>query len=426
MTTIVIVGFFVFTLCGVPIAFALGLAALAGLVAGGLPFNMLAEKMLYSVDSFPLMAIPFFMLAGELIVRGGIMSRLIGFANTVIGRVPGGLGQVTVVSGMGLASVSGTAVADATALGSVLLRPMEKTYGLPFSTAVIASAANLGPILPPSTAMIIYATLAGGSVSIAGLFASGIVPGVMIGIAMMGAIAVIARIRGFPITGERFRLRAVLREARRAYLILLMPVVVIGGIVGGVFTATESGAIAVAYAFVVGFFITKELRLADLPTALLRAGITTSVVGTLIAFAATVTFLFSIDLVPQKLSTLIVGLTDSPLTFLLLVMALMIVVGMFIEPSAAYVMLVPIFTPLAATFGIDPLHFAMVFILNVAVGVLTPPVGTLLFVMCGMTGLTILQLVREVWPFVVIQYGVMLICLFFPGLVLWFPHALGY
>ena len=426
MTTVIIIAFFGLAIIGVPIAFALGLSAVAGLIAGDFPMNMIAQKMLYSVDSFPFMAIPFFMLTGELLVRGGLMKQIIAFANALIGHVRGGMGHIAVTSGVGLASVSGTAVADATALSSLVLRPMSRLYGKPFSAAIVAAAANLGPIIPPSTAMIIYATLAGSDVSIAGLFATGIVPGLAIAAATMVAISAIARMRGYPVSGERFEVVNVLRQGARSILALLMPVVVIGGILGGVFTATESGAVAVVYSLLVGLFVTRKLKIADLPQAILRASLTTAVVMALIAFAATVTFMLTIDLVPQRLSAAIVTVADSPLSFLVLVMLFMIIVGMFIEPAAAYVMLVPIFAPLATSFGIDPLHFALVFVINVAIGVLTPPVGTLLFVMCGITGLSIWQLFREAWPFVLIQYAVMFLCLFFPALALWFPRVLGF
>lgn len=426
MSATIVGVFFGSALFGVPIAFALGIAALAGLVVGGMPFNIMAEKMVFSVDSFPLMAIPFFMLAGELMVEGGIMQRLINLANSMVGRMRGGLAQVAVGSGMGMACVSGTAVADATALGALLIKPMQKHYGLPFSTAVVTAAANLGPILPPSMAMIVYATLAGSTVSISGLFASGIVPGVTIGILTMVLISILARAWNLPVTGETLSWPNVLHHLRRAGVVLAMPVIVIGGIVGGAFTATEGGAIAVVYAVLVGLFVTRQLRLADIPQAMLRAAITTSVVGALIAFASTVTFIFTIELVPMHLAQYIRELTHDPLVFLLITMAMLVVVGMFIEPTAAYIMLVPIFAPLAVEMGVDPLHFAICFILNLVVGVLTPPVGTLLFVMCGLTGLTIWQLFRALWPFALVQYGVVLIAVFWPGFVLWLPRSLGF
>jgi tripartite ATP-independent transporter DctM subunit len=425
MSAIVALAFLGFAILGVPIAFALGLAALTGLLIADLPLNMLAEKMFFSVDSFPLMAIPFFMLAGDLMVHGGIIRQLVAVANSFVGHVRGGLAHTSVLAGAGLACVSGTAVADAAALSSAMNRSMSKIYSVPFSSAVIAAAANLGPILPPSTAMIIYATLAGGTVTIPALFAAGVIPGLLIAGGMMAIISLVARRRGYAVTGERFSLARALRELSRSFVVLLMPVIVIGGIMGGAFTPTEGGAIAVLYAFLAGMFVTRELKLSMLPGALLRAVVTTAVVGALIAFASTVTFLFTVDMLPVQLNELISSLTSDRTMFLLIIMAVMMVVGMFIEPASAYVMFVPILAPLAVTFGVDPLHFAMVFILTLIVGMLTPPVGTLLFVMCGINRISLWDLSKEILPFVVLQQGLVIIIIFFPALILWLPRALG-
>jgi len=425
VSVVVGLAFIGFALLGVPIAFAMGIAALAGLVYADMPLNMLAEKMFFSVDSFPLMAIPFFMLAGDLMVHGGIIRQLVAVANAIVGHIRGGLAHTTVLAGVALATVSGTAVADAAALSSALNRSMSKVYSTPFSSAVIAGAANLGPIIPPSTPMIIYATLAGGAVTIPGLFAAGVFPGLIIAFGMMLTISLVARARGYAATGDRFSLRRVLTEISRSAIVLLMPLVVVGGILGGAFTPTEGGAIAVVYAFLVGMFVTRELKLADLPGSLLRAVVTTAVVGALIAFASTVTFLFTIDMLPVRIAELLKGITSDPVLFLLIIMVVMMVVGMFIEPASAYVMFVPIVAPLAATFGIDPLHFAMVFILTLIVGMLTPPVGTLLFVMCGVNRISLWELSREVMPFIFLQQGVVVLIVFFPQLVLWLPRALG-
>ena len=424
MTLLVAVLFFGLAGLGMPIAFALGLASIGGLLHQDMSLGIMAAKMRYSVDSFPFMAIPFFMLAGELLVMGGLVKRLTASANALVGHFRGGLAQVTVVSGIGLASVSGAAVADAAALGSAIGRPMGRLYGVPFASAIIAASANLGPILPPSTAMIIYATLAGSSVSISRLFAAGIVPGLMIAITTMFAVAVIARRRRFAATSEGFAWRPVFCEAYRAFWVLLMPPVVIGGILFGAFTATEGGAVAVAWAFLVGLFVTRELKLRDVPRALSRAVVTTAVVGALIAFAAPISFLFSINQVPQDLGAFISGLTTDPTVFLLLVMVFLIAVGMFVEPASAYIMLVPVFAPIVEQFGVDPVHFAMIFVLTLVVGMLTPPVGTLLFLMCGINNITMAALITQLWPFIVIQFAVVLICLFVPELVLFLPGVL--
>jgi len=419
-------GFMLLALFGMPIAFALGFAALLVVLVSGVDLTMIPQRMMHSVNSFPLMAIPFFMLAGELMIKAGMVERLIALANSAVGRVRGGLAHVTMLSGAGLATVSGTAVSDASALSSILVPSLRKAYDLPFAGAVVATAASLGPIIPPSAAMIVYAFMAGSSVSVGGLFMAGVVPGLLIVAGSMLLCTWITTRRGYPPTGDTFRLANVLRELARSGVILLMPVVVIGGIVGGAFTATEGSAIAVVYALLVGFFVTRKLRLADLPGVMLRAAITSAMVGALIAFASAVTFLMTVDLLPQKMAAGIQALTADPLVFLLLVAVVLFIVGMFMESNAAYIMLVPLLHPVALHYGLDPLHFGFLFVLNLIIGMLTPPVGVVLFVVCGITGIRMGDLVRSAWPFIVLMYGVLFACMLFPELCLWLPRKLGY
>jgi C4-dicarboxylate transporter DctM subunit len=426
MTAVVIGLFFGLAILGMPLAFALGIAALGGLVAADVDLLVLPQRMMHAVDSFPLMAIPLFMLAGELMVAAGIMQRLVDFANSLVGRLHGGLAHVTILSGMILAAVSGAAVASASALGSILVPALRKHYEPDYTSAIIASSANLGPIIPPSNAMIVYALMAGSSVSVGGLFMAGVVPGVILMIGFMMLSSIISKRRGYPLTGERKDWRAIITETRRALVILMMPVIVVGGIVGGVFTATEGAAIAVAYAAIVGFFVTGALTVRDLPTILFRAAVTSAMVGALIAFAAAVTFIFTIDLVPMRLSQFIQGVTQDPQTFMVLVMILLVVVGMFIESNAAYIMLVPLFAPIALTYGIDPLLFGFLFVLNLVIGMMTPPVGVLLFVMCGITKVSMADMIRSVWPYVLLQYAVLALCFAYPPIVTALPRYLGY
>lgn len=426
MTPVICLSFFAACLAGIPLAFAFGVAALIGLWASGLPIEMMASKMMFAINSFPLLAIPFFMLAGELMVRGGIVRIAIDFANTLIGRVHGGLGYVTVGSGLGLSSVSGTAVADAAALGSALMGPLGRSYGRPFGAALIAATGNLGPILPPSTAMIVYATIAGPDLSLPALFIGGVMPAVLIAVLMCAWVFFAAKRRGFPLTGQPFRLEVALRSGLRALPVLALPVIIIGGIMGGAFTATEGGAIAVVLSALLGLFYTKELKIADFGPALMHAGFTTGVVTVIIAFASTVTFLLSIAHLPTELRTLLQGITEDPTVFLILVFLMLVVIGMFMESTAAYVMLVPIFAPMATSYGIDPLQFALVFILTLIVGMLTPPVGALLFLMSGMTGLKVGEILREAWPYIAIQFGVTISVIFWPELYLFLPRLAGY
>ena len=317
-------------------------------------------------------------------------------------------------------------MADASALGSTLMPSLKKHYGTGFSAALCAAAANLGPNIPPSGAMIVYAFMAGPTVSVGGMFMAGIVPGLLLVAGMMVMNAYIARKRNFPLTGEAFSWKRVGHEVGRSWIIFLMPIVVIGGIVGGAFTATEGSAIAVVYALAVGFFVTRKIGIADLPEALVRTAITSAVVGAMIAFASVVTYMLTIDQMPSKLLVLIQSITSSPIGYLLIVAAVLFVVGMFLESNAAYIMLVPLLHPIAIKFGIDPLHFGFLFVFNLVIGMLTPPVGVVLFVICGLSGLKLGELAKHIWPFIVMMYGLLFVCMFVPQLVLTVPRALGY
>ena len=255
---------------------------------------------------------------------------------------------------------------------------------------------------------------------------SGVVPGVILFLSFMFLCWFISWKRDYPLAGDPISLSAILRELRRSFLVFLMPVVVIGGIVAGAFTPTEGAAIGVCYALLLGFFVTRKLRLADLPEVLLTAAKTSALVGAMIAFASTVTFLFTIDLLPMHLAGMMEGITESPFLFLCLIALMLLVVGMFLESNAAYIMLVPLFHPIALNYGIDPLHFGFLFVLNLVIGMLTPPVGVVLFVVCGITGVKMGELVRESWPFIAAMYGVLLLCMLFPSVVTWLPERLGY
>jgi len=426
MTLAVVAAFMALALLGLPIAFSMGVAALVALWATGVDMSMVPQRMMHAVNSFPLMSIPFFMLAGELMIKAGIVERLIALANTVVGRVRGGMAHVTMLSGAGLATVSGAAVSDASALSSILVPSLSKIYDKGFATAIVAAAANLGPIIPPSGAMIVYAFMAGSSVSVGGMFMAGVLPGIIITVGFIALCSWIATRRGWAVTGEPFRIAAVLAELRRSLVVLAMPVLVIGGIVGGAFTATEGSAIAVVYAALLGFFVTRSLRVTDLPGIVIRAAITSAMVGALIAFASIITYLMTVDLMPQKLSALLMGLTTDPLAYMGLVAALLFVVGMFLESNAAYIMLVPLLHPIAIQYGIDPLHFGFLFVLNLVIGMLTPPVGVVLFVVCGVTGVRMRELVKNVWPFIGLMYAVLLLCMLYPPVVTALPRALGY
>ena len=422
----IFLGFLLLGLIGMPIAFSLGFAALVALAFSDDGFAIIPLRMMAAVNSFPLMSIPFFILAGELMVKAGIVERLIELANAVVGRVRGGLAHVTMLSGAGLATVSGAAVSDASALSTILGPSLTKAYDKPFASAIVAAAGNLGPIIPPSGAMIVYAFMAGPSVSVGGMFMAGVIPGILITIGFMLICTWYVTKRGYPATGEAFSFANVFAQLRRSIIIFLMPVVVIGGIVGGAFTATEGSAIAVVYALAVGFFVTRRLKVADLPGILLRSAITTAMVGALIAFASVVTHLLTVDLLPMKVAALVKSITTSPLGYMALVAVVLFVVGMFLESNAAYIMLVPLLHPIALSYGIDPLHFGFLFVLNLVIGMLTPPVGVVLFVVCSINKISMREIVVALWPFITLMYGVLVLCMLVPPIVTWLPRLLGY
>lgn len=422
----IFLGFLLLGVIGMPIAFSLGFAAMVALAFSDVGFAIIPQRMMHAVNSFPLMSIPFFILAGELMVKAGIVERLIELANAVVGRVRGGLAHVTMLSGAGLATVSGAAVSDASALSTILGPSLTKAYDKPFASAIVAAAGNLGPIIPPSGAMIVYAFMAGPTVSVGGMFMAGVIPGLLITIGFMLICTWYVTKRGYPATGEAFSFANVFAQLRRSIIIFLMPVVVIGGIVGGAFTATEGSAIAVIYALAVGFFITRRLKVADLPGILLRSAITTAMVGALIAFASVVTYILTVDLLPMKVAVLVKSITDSPLGYMALVAVVLFIVGMFLESNAAYIMLVPLLHPIALSYGIDPLHFGFLFVLNLVIGMLTPPVGVVLFVVCSINKISMREIVVALWPFITLMYGILVLCMLFPPIVTWLPRLLGY
>lgn len=426
MLTVMAVAFAFSVIIGIPIAFALGVAALSSmLVWGQVPLYLIPQRMFTGVDSFILMAIPFFMLAGELMGSTGILARLLKFADALVGHIRGGLAHVNIVGSMIFAGISGSAVADASALGAICIPAMTKEYDLEFGSAVTAGAATIGPIIPPSIPMIIYASSTTG-VSIAGLFLCGVIPGIMMGLGMMTIAYYIARKRQYPIRKERITAEEFFSRCWHVLPALMMPVIVLGGILGGIFTATEAGAISAVYALFVGLFMTRELKLRDIPPALLRAGITTSIVFLLIATANGVSWLLSTQQVPVLISRYLKSISPSPVMFLIVVNLFLLVVGCLMETAAAIIMLVPILAPIAAIYGIHPLHFGFVVVLNLVIGLLTPPVGAVLFVVCGMANVSLERLFRAVWPHLVWQIVVLALVTYFPELALWVPRFFGY
>ncbi len=419
--------FGVLLIIGTPIVFVMMLAPGAALLFEGnfRFFNMLIQRLFAGIDSFPLMALPFFILAGELMTAGGITTRIVRFAETFVAHRRAGLGQVSVSSSIMLAGGSGSAVADASALGGVMIPGMHQAgYTKSFSAAITAASAVLASIIPPSGLMILYAFIM--NVSVAAMFAAAIIPGLIIGFGLMIVIAIVARFRSFPDPAERASWGDVLRESKRAVLPLLTPIILIGGIVGGVFTPTEGAAVAAFYALILGLFITREIKLVDLPrlfgNAALRSAVILLLVGAAVSFAS----LVSLKGTPQLVSGLVLGITDDPLLLFFVIVALLLAVGTIMDAGPAILILGPILAPVMINLGIHPIHFAVVMCIVLIIGLITPPLGLVLFVVSGISGERIERISWDLIPYFLFEVAVVGALILFPELVLWLPRVLGY
>ena len=422
MTPVLIGGLLVLLALSVPIAVTLGLSAAAALQTTGTPLVMLAQSVYESLDSFGLMAIPFFVLAGSLMQSGGIAQRLIDLANALVGWIKGGLGAVVVLTSMFFATMSGSSSATTAAIGSVLIPAMEKKgYPRSLAGAIAASSGELGVIIPPSIPMIVYALSA--NVSVADLFLAGILPGIFIGLSLIATVYVLARVKGFDVVGHTTLSQwtgNLLHALKRAWLAVLMPVVILGGIYSGLFTATEASVVAVIYGLLIGVFVYKELRWSDLLGLLGRSAVTSSIILLIVGFAAIFAYMLTVNQIPHIVGEFVSGISKNPLVFLLAVNVLLFVTGMFMETLAAIIILAPILAPAAIQYGIDPVHFGTIMVVNLAIGMVTPPVGVNLFVVCQVAKLRLEQLVRPLLIFLGVLIVDVLVISYVPALTTWF------
>lgn len=388
--------FFLIMLIGAPIMTALGLSAAMALQSGDRSLLMVVQMAFQALDSFSLMAVPFFILAGHLMQSGGVARRLVQLANAFVGWIRGGLGAVAVLTSLLFATVSGSSSATTAAIGSVLIPEMEKKgYPRAFAASIAASSGELGAIIPPSIPMVVYALTA--NVSVGALFIAGILPGLLIALSLILTVCVIASVKGFDavrVMSLKDWTTGVLVALRDAMLALMMPVIILGGIYGGLFTPTEASCVAVLYGLALGMFVYKEITLKNLPVIFGRAAVMSAIILLIVAFAAVFAYLLTINQVPQRVAAMLGSVTTNPIVFLLLVNIMLFVVGMFIEALAAILIIVPILAPISVAFGIDPIHFGMIVITNLAVGMVTPPVGVNLFVVCEVAQLKMHQLAR--------------------------------
>ncbi len=418
--------FLILILIGMPVFFAMLAApgSMLMLLDMDRDIPLLFRNIYNGIDSFPLMAIPFFMLAGELMNRGGITLSLVQFSQSLLGHIRGGLAHVNIFSSMLFAGLSGSAVADTSALGSMLIPAMEKNgYKRKFAAAITAASSVIGPIIPPSGIMIIYAYTM--EVSVAALFAAGIVPGILVGVALMAITSVMARKYDFPVASKKATWRERGEAARGAFLPLLTPVIILGGILGGIFTPTEASAIAVAYALILSLFITRTLKVRELPEIFNKAAISSAVVLLLVGAAIAFKTVVSLSHVAEDLAQYVLGLSDSVYMLLFMINLLLFVVGMFLDAGPAIIILGPILGPVFISMGVDPIHFAIIMSVNLTVGLATPPMGLVLFVASSVSGEKVETISRAILPFLAVEVLVIFLITYIPAISMTIPRLLG-
>ncbi|MEX0362757.1 MAG: TRAP transporter large permease [Allomuricauda sp.] len=417
-----VLSFIVLLGMGTPVAWSIAISSLLTMLVSipALPaFTAVSQRIGAGLDSFALLAIPFFVLSGELMNKGGIAHRLIAFAKTLVGALPGGLALINIVSAMLMGAIAGSAMASASAMGSILGPEMEKDgYSKEFGAAVNITSATTGLLIPPSNILIVY-SLASGGASIAALFLAGYIPGILTGAFLMIVASIWAKRKGYKL-GNRSSLKEVVKTFFTALPSLFMLIVVIGGIVSGIFTATEASAIAVLYSLVLGF-IYKEISLKKLPQILLDSSATTAVVMLLIGASMSMSWALSYENIPQDISTALLALSDNKIMVLIIINLLLLFVGIFMDMTPAVLIFTPIFLPIVTKLGIDPVHFGIIMILNLCIGLCTPPVGSVLFVGVGIAKTTIEKVVKPLLPLFVAMIIALILITYFPQLSLWLP-----
>ncbi|MDC6386888.1 TRAP transporter large permease [Flagellimonas taeanensis] len=423
---VLVVSFVCLLAIGTPVAWSISISSLLTMLVSipALPaMTTVSQRMATGLDSFALLAIPFFVLSGQLMNKGGIAHRLIAFAKTLVGSLPGGLALINIISAMLMGAIAGSAMASASAMGSILGPEMEKEgYSKEFGVAVNITSATTGLVIPPSNVLIVY-SLASGGVSIAALFLAGYIPGMLTGLFLMIVAYFWAKKKGFNV-GKRSSIKEVLGTFWKAFPSLMLLVVVMGGIVMGVFTATEASAIAVLYTLVLGFAY-KEITWKSLPNILLESSATTAIVMLLIGASMSMSWVMSFENIPQGISDVLLGLSDNPIIILLIINLLLLFVGIFMDMTPAVLIFTPIFLPIVTELGMDPIQFGIVMVLNLCIGLCTPPVGSVLFVGVGIANTTIEKVIKPLLPLFIAMIVALFLITYFPGLSLWLPRVFG-
>lgn len=420
---ILFVSFILLIFIGVPIAFSMGLSSLIYLMMNDIPLVIISQKLFSGINSFVLLCIPGFVLAGNLMNTGGITKRIIKFSNASIGHIRGGLGLANIVASMIFAGITGTAIADTTSLGAILIPAMEEEgYDVPFSVAVTASSSTIGPIIPPSLPMIIVGTLTGLSVS--KLFLGGAIPGILLGIFLMIVAYIISVKRQYP-KNEKQPLSVVIKTFFSAFWALMLTVIILWGILGGFFTPTEASIVASLYAFIVGKFIYRELQWNQIPKIILDTMKTSAAIMMLVGFAATFGWILASEQIPQLVAKFILSISEEKIVVLILINLLLLFVGMFMETIAALIILFPVLLPVAIQIGMDPIHFGVMAVLNLMIGLTTPPVGVCLFAGASIGKISIAKATRAILPFLAVSLFVLLLVTFIPQITLFLPNLLN-
>jgi tripartite ATP-independent transporter DctM subunit len=424
--TLLAVLFALLVIVGMPISFAIGVAAMFGtLVLPDVDNATIVQRMLTSVNTFPLLAVIFFIFAGQLMARGGVAMRLVRLAEVLVGRLPGGLAHIVIVSSMFFGGVTGSAVAEVSSIGSIMIPAMERGgYSRRFATAVVLTSATMGPIIPPSIGMIVFAHVAG-NVSIAALFLAGVVPGILIGLSLMVAAFIHGRLYRQQATPP-MAMREKIRRVVDGLAGIMTIVIILGGIVSGVFTATEAGAAASVYALVLTVFVYKEIKLRDLPEIMWECCVTNAVVMMLIATSSVYSWILTYERLPQLLADNVFNVIDGRVEFLLILNVFLLIVGMLIDMTPALIMLVPILLPLALKFGIDFVHLGLIVIVNLSFGLITPPVGTALFVGVKIARIPMEKVIPPMLPLLACMIAVLLFVTYFPQVFMWIPRGAGF
>jgi tripartite ATP-independent transporter DctM subunit len=416
--------FAVFMLMGVPVAYALGLAALVGAWWIDIPYAAVMVAIAGGVNKFSLLAIPFFVLAGAIMAEGGMSRRLVAFAGVLVGFIRGGLSLVNILASTFFGAISGSSVADTASIGSVLIPEMEKKgYPRDFSTAVTVSGSVQAILIPPSHNAVIYSLAAGGSVSIAALFVAGILPGLLLGLSLSVLCLIIAKKRNFP-KGDVIPLHQAIKICGEAVLGLFTMVIILGGILSGVFTATESASIAVLWAFFVTMFIYRDYKWSELPKLMHRTVKTVTIVMILIGFAAGFGYIMTLMQIPLKITGVLASLSDNRYVILMAINVLLLALGTLMDMAPLILIMTPILMPVVKSIGVDPVHFGMIMMVNLSIGLLTPPVGGLLFVGSAVGKVTIEQLVKSLLPFFGVLLAILMAVTYIPALSLWLPSVM--